>query len=169
MSAQDIMLGARVLHIRELKTEIAKLKAENLSLRSELGALKSHFDMALLAAEDLKSLPEGGTLEIWDGWNLILGAKKEADDRDALIGQARRLLEERPLDRVWIVFDGPRESSSSEGRLRMSYTGGTGAHRADRFITDFVRMAAYLGLAGRLRVRTNDKAFDAEVRRLVSV
>ena len=166
MSSQDIMLGARVAHIRELKAEITRLKAENSALRAENGALRAHLDVAILAAEDLRGLPEGGVLEIWDGWNLILGAKRVAADRAGLAAQARERLAERPLDRVWIVFDGPRESAVSEGRLRISYTGGSSAHRADRFIVDFVRMAAYLGLAGRLRVRTDDKAFSSDIRRL---
>ena len=44
---------------------------------------------------------------------------------------------------------------------------GEGEHRADKFIIDFVRMAAYLGLADKLSVRTNDKDFRKTVERLV--
>jgi len=55
-----------------------------------------------------------------------------------------------------------------DGLVRVSYTGGEGEHRADRFICDFIRMAAYLGLAGKVSVRTNDKDFLKEVRRLVA-
>jgi len=159
MSAQDIMLGAQVVHLRELKAEITKLKAENVALRDELNALKAHFDEALLASVDLRDLPEGGVFEIWDGWNLILGAKKEAKDRAALFDQAREHLASHPSDRVWIVLDGHDENVRNEDRLRISYTGGAGQHRADRFIVDFVRMAAYLGLSSKVRVRTNDKDF----------
>ena len=46
-----------------------------------------------------------------------------------------------------------------DGNVRISYTGGQGEHRADKFIVDFVRMAAYLGLADKVSVRTNDKGF----------
>lgn len=166
MSAQDIMLGAQVVHLRELKTEVAKLKAENNALRDELGALKARFDQALLASADLRNLPDGGTLQIWDGWNLILGAKKSAKDRNALFAQAREHLAAHPSDRVWIVLDGHDERVQNEDRLRVSYTGGEGSHRADRFIVDFVRMAAYLGLADRIRVRTNDKDFLRQLTRL---
>ena len=151
MSAQDVIMGARVQHVRELKAEIEKLKAENAALRDKLGALKAHFDLALLAAQDLK---DGEPLEIWDGWNLILGAQKAAKDRDDLIAQAKA-----SGKRVWIVFDGHDENVVLDGNVRISYTGGTGEHRADKFITDFVRMAAYLGLADKLSVRTNDKDF----------
>ena len=120
MSAQDLILGARVAHVRELQTALAQEKAANAALRDENAALKAHFDFALLAAEDLKGLKPGERLELWDGWNLVLGAQKEARDR------------------------------------------------ADRFILAYVRMAAYLGLAGRLAVRTNDKDFSRAVARIVS-
>ena len=159
MSAQDVIMGSRVAHVRELKTEIEKLKAENAALRDERDSLKAHFDLALLAAMDLK---DGEPLEIWDGWNLILGAQKEAKDRDDLIAQAKA-----SGKRVWIVLDGPDENVHLLGaNVRVSYTGGEGEHRADKFIIDFVRMAAYLGLADKLTVRTNDKDFRKQVQRL---
>ena len=152
MSAQDIIMGSRVAHVRELKAEIERLKSENAALRTAHDSLKAHFDLALLAAADLAS---GEPLEIWDGWNLVLGAKKEAKDRDELIAQANA-----SGKRVWIVFDGPDENVHLLGaNVRVSYTGGTGEHRADKLIVDFVRMAAYLGRAEQVSVRTNDKDF----------
>ena len=159
MSAQDIIMGSRVAHVRELKAEIEKLKAENAALRDERDSLKAHFDLALLAAMDLRN---GEPLEIWDGWNLILGAKKEAKDRADLIAQAQT-----SGRRVWIVFDGHDENVHLLGaNVRVSYTGGTGEHRADKFIVDFVRMAKYLGLADKVSVRTNDKDFLKAIQRL---
>ena len=150
MSAQDVILGSRVAHVRELKAEIERLKAENAALRDERDSLKAHFDLALLAATDLG---DGRPMELWDGWNLILGAKKEAKDRADLIAQAKATGR-----RIWIVFDGHDERVPlADGTVRVSYTGGTGAHRADRLIADFVRMARYLGRAGQVTVRTNDK------------
>lgn len=164
MSAQDLILGARVAHLSELKAEIVRLKAENASLREENETLKAHFDLALLAAEDLR---EPGTLELWDGWNLILGAQKIARDRDGLLALARGRLAADDSLRIWIVLDGHDERVAiSEPRLRVSYTGGTGAHRADRFILDFVRMAAYRGLADRIGVRTSDKDILKRLRTL---
>ena len=168
MSSQDIMMGARVAHVRELKAEVERLRGENTRLRGELESLRAHFDLALLAAEDLRALPDGGRLEIWDGWNLVLGAKKEARDRDDLFAQARRKVEGEPSLFVWIVLDGPRAASGSEGRVRISYTGGEGSQRADRMIVDYVRMAAWLGLAGKVSVRTNDRDFLRQVDRLLS-
>ena len=167
MSAQDVILGARVAHVRELKAALAAAKAENAALRDENAALKAHLDLALLAAEDLEGLPAGGRLEVWDGWNLVLGAAKAAPDRRALVEQARERLSAPGAEglRIWIVFDGADERVSHEERLRISYTGGTGEHRADRLIVSFVRMAAYLGLADRLSVWTRDRDFARDVRR----
>ena len=160
MTAQDIIKSAQLTHVRELQTALTKAAAENAALRDELDSLKAHFDMALLAAMDRKN---GEPLEIWDGWNLILGAKKEAKDRADLIAQAKA-----SGRRVWIVLDGHDENVKLDGNVRISYTGGQGEHRADKFIIDFVRMAAYLGLADKVSVRTNDKDFRKAVDRLKS-
>jgi len=160
VSSQDLILGSRVAHLRELKTEIAALRSENAALKDELAALKAHFDAALLAANDLRE----GSLEIWDGWNLILSAERQANDRSRLIAQAKA-----SGRRVWIVFDGHDEHVEDIGNVRVSYTGGSGEHRADKFICDFVRMAAYLGLADRVTVRTHDKDFIRKINRLKEI
>ena len=153
-------MSSQLTHVRELKTALTKAAAENAALRDELDSLKAHLDMALLAAMDLK---DGESLEIWDGWNLILGAQKEAKDRADLIAQAKA-----SGKRVWIVLDGHDENVHLLGaNVRVSYTGGEGEHRADKFIIDFVRTAAYLGLASKLSVRTNDKDFLRQVNRYI--
>ena len=160
MNAQDIIRSAQLTHVRELQTALKKAAAENSALRGELDSLKAHFDKALLAAMDLR---DGEPLEIWDGWNLILGAQKEAKDRADLIAQAKATGR-----RVWIVLDGQDENVHLLGaNVRLSYTGGAGAHRADKFICDFIRMAKYLGLSDRITVRTNDKDFRRTVQRLL--
>ena len=153
-------MSSQLTHVRELKTALTKAAAENAALRDELDSLKAHLDMALLAAMDLK---DGEPLEIWDGWNLILGAQKEAKDRADLIAQAKA-----SGKRVWIVLDGHDENVHLLGaNVRVSYTGGDGEHRADKFIIDFVRTASYLGLADRVSVRTNDKDFLRRVNRYI--
>jgi hypothetical protein len=164
MNAQDVILGSRVAHVRELKAEIERLRRENAALHDQNAALGAHFDLALLAAEDLRNLASGGVMHIWDGWNLILGARKEARDRENLAAQAREHLAANPQDRVWIVYDGSREAVVNDGRLRISYTGGCGEHRADRFICDYLRMANFQSLAGKVRVRTNDRDFRKKVK-----
>ena len=167
MKSQQIIMDSRVAHVHELKTEVARLRAENASLRAENEELSHHLDLAMLAAEDLRGLSPDGKLVIVDGWNLVLGAENEAKSPSELIKQAKRHLGDCPQDFVWIVFDGPRENSRVEGRLRVSYTGGTGPHRADRFICDFIRMARFRGDISRIVVKTHDKDFSREVNRLI--
>ena len=158
--------AARLVRVRELQTALTKAAAENLRLKTENEMLFAHFDLAVLAANDLVALPPDGRLVIVDGWNMILGANKVAKDRAELIAQAKAHVAEHPSDFVWIVLDGPRASSSIDGRVRVSYTGGVGAHRADKFICDFLKMARFRGDLRRIEVRTDDKDFKKEVKRI---
>ena len=166
MNAQDMIEAARLVRVRELQTALTKAAAENLRLKTENEMLFEHFDLAILAASDLAALPPDGRLVIVDGWNMILGANKVAKDRAELIAQAKAHVAEHPSDFVWIVLDGPRASSSVDGRVRVSYTGGVGAHRADKFICDFLKMARFRGDIRRIEVRTDDKDFKKEVKRI---
>lgn len=177
MDVQAVIGESRLTHLRELKTAVAKLRAENAVLRDENAELKAHLDFAILAARDLETLPDGAKLVIVDGWNLVLGARKFGLDRTQLFAQARdrkdlelqakAYLGEHPGDLVWIVLDGPRFATKSDGRLRVTYTGGTGTHRADRFVCDFLRMAAFRGDLARIGVITNDKTFRRDVDRIL--
>ncbi len=166
MNAQDMIEAARLVRVRELQTALTKAAAENLRLKTENEMLFAHFDLAILAANDLAALPPDGRLVIVDGWNMILGANKVAKDRAELVAQAKAHVAEHPSDFVWIVLDGPRASSSVDGRVRVSYTGGVGAHRADKFICDFLKMARFRGDLRRVEVRTDDKDFKKEVKRI---
>ena len=166
MNAQDMIEAARLVRVRELQTALTKAAAENLRLKTENEMLFAHFDLAILAANDLAALPPDGRLVIVDGWNMILGANKVAKDRAELVAQAKAHVAEHPSDFVWIVLDGPRASSSVDGRVRVSYTGGVGAHRADKFICDFLKMARFRGDIRRIEVRTDDKDFKKEVKRI---
>ena len=166
MNAQDMIEAARLVRVRELQTALTKAAAENLRLKTENEMLFAHFDLAILAANDLAALPPDGRLVIVDGWNMILGADKVAKDRADLVAQAKAHVAEHPSDFVWIVLDGPRASSRVDGRVRVSYTGGVGAHRADKFICDFLKMARFRGDIRRVEVRTDDKDFKKEVKRI---
>ena len=166
MNAQDMIEAARLVRVRELQTALTKAAAENLRLKTENEMLFAHFDLAVLAANDLAALPPDGRLVIVDGWNMILGANKVAKDRAELVAQAKSHVAEHPSDFVWIVLDGPRASSTVDGRVRVSYTGGVGAHRADKFICDFLKMARFRGDIRRIEVRTDDKDFKKEVKRI---
>ena len=158
--------AARLVRVRELQTALTKAAAENLRLKTENEMLFAHFDLAVLAANDLAALPPDGRLVIVDGWNMILGANKVAKDRAELVAQAKAHVAEHPSDFVWIVLDGPRASSTVDGRVRVSYTGGVGAHRADKLICDFLKMARFRGDIRRIEVRTDDKDFKKEVKRI---
>ena len=167
MSSQEQMMLSRAVHVRELKAEIARLREENSRLRDAMASLNAHFSLALTALEDARRLPEGGRIILVDGWNAILGAKKEARSRGGLIEKWRGHLESFEKDFVWIIFDGPVENVVNEERLRVSYTGGKGPHRADRFICDYLRAARYLGCGGRIEVKTNDRGLVKEAAGLV--
>lgn len=169
MTAHDIFTDSRVARVRELKTEINRLNEELARTRAELEGLRAHFALALAAARDAETLPEGGRLAIVDGWNALLGsaslltsAERPLDSprkRDILRAHVRAWLDAHPLDRAWIVFDGAQAGGETEGRLRVSFTGGEGPHRADRLICDYLRMCRYTGAVHRIHVFTEDTDF----------
>lgn len=165
MTAQQIMQDARLVRVRALRDEGTRLKTELAQVRAEHEALRRHFAEALLAARDAEELGETGTLLIVDGWNALLGSVR-LPSREALMESVKAWLADRPADRAWIVFDGASASGVREDRLRVSHTGGTGAHRADRLVCDYLRMRRYAGLPGRVCVLTEDKDFRAEAERL---
>lgn len=175
MDAQSAIISSRLSHVREMRDEISHLRDENARLRAEADALAAHFAFALLAAQDLASLKPGACYWLVDGWNAILGAKpahaptgpfgRPASPED-LLANARAHLAEHPDDFVWVVFDGAREDTRVDGRLRVSYTGGTGPQRADRFILDFLRMACWRFATPPIEVVTDDKRLRREVARL---
>ena len=160
------MQDSHMARIRALKDEMARLKAELARACEERDSLRQHFALALLAAQDAERLATNGTLLIVDGWNAILGSENIGGWRDRLTQLAREWLASHPADRAWIVFDGPDASGFAEDRLRVSYTGGTGAHRADRLVCDYLRMRRYSGASGNVTVVTNDKDFRKEAERL---
>lgn len=178
MDAQPIIDESRLTHLREFRTAVARLKRENAVLRDANAQLNAHLDLAVLAARDLETLAPEAKFLIVDGWNLVLGARRpgldrsqlfaQARDRKDLVEQAKRHLDSHPDDFVWIVLDGPRFATKVEGRIRVTYTGGTGVHRADRFICDFLRMAAFRGDLKRIEVRTNDRDFLRDVKRIMA-
>ncbi|MBO5643419.1 MAG: hypothetical protein J6S51_05390 [Kiritimatiellae bacterium] len=168
MDVQSVLSLSRVTQVRQLKAEISKLKSENMRLHDENASLLAHLDMAIAAAVDLSLVGEGGRFIIIDGWNMILGARKRAADRKELLGQVRELVAQRPQDFVWIVYDGPKRSSVSEGRIRVSYTGGTGPHRADKLVCDFLRMARLRADTTKIELRTSDIDFLKEANRILN-
>ena len=153
MNSNDVINDARVAHVRELKAEIARLRAELSAATNELGEWRAHFDLAVLAASDAASVPPGGRIVVVDGCNLLFNGYNR--DKAALLADAARI----DAGFVWVVFDGPRENARVEGRMRVSYTGGTGTQRADRLIVDYLRMLRRSGDAHEVVVVTKDIDF----------
>ena len=169
MTANDIFRDTRVAHVRELKAEVARLRDELALERRERESLDSHFALALAAARDAERMPPDAGLLVVDGWNAVIGthrldANARREGRERLVESLRSHVADDPRLHVWVVFDGAEMNAVSEadGRLRVGYTGGTGAHRADRMVCDYLRMRKILGLNNPVTVVTDDKDFAKE-------
>ena len=176
MKSNDIVADARMMHLRELKTALADAKARLLKSESERDALAAHFSLGLAALHDFEHFAADAEFRIVDGWNAILRMKNVSKlPSDAVSALKREYLAklgitppsetESPVDPVdlppvatWIVFDGKVANTYRSGAYRVTYTGGTGAHRADRMILDYVNAAKILGLdVSHIIVETADK------------
>jgi hypothetical protein len=179
MNVRGIVEDSRVAHIRELKAELADVKARLVRAEGERDSLSAHFALALAALRDFEQIGEGGTLRIIDGWNAILRSRNVAKLTGEQISALKaeylagfgitppdgggrdgdgRECEPTPLT-TWIIFDGAEENSYRSGPYRVTYTGGTGPQRADHMILDYVHAAKILGMdVSRIMVETADKA-----------
>ena len=153
MNSNDVIRDTRVVHVRELKAEIARLKSDLSAALDELGAWRAHFDLAVLAARDAAAVPPGGRIVIVDGCNMLFNVFHR--DRAVLLAAAAKV----ESGFTWVVFDGPCENAETDGRMRVSYTGGTGTQRADRLIVDYIRMLRRAGDAHEVVLVTGDKDF----------
>ena len=189
MTANSVIEDARVARVRELKTALAEAKERLVRVEEERDSILAHFDLALVALHDFEQLEEGSRLQIIDGWNAILRhrnvskltseeiSKLKADYLASLgivppsvclnpqsafakaTADKPSTPNSQPATRIWIVFDGSEENSYRSGAYRVTYTGGTGPHRADRLILDYVHAARILGLdTSQIMVDTADKA-----------
>jgi hypothetical protein len=171
MKSNDIFADARVLQVRELKNALAETRARLLKAETERDLLTAHFSLGMLALHDLETLAPDEQFRVIDGWNSILrkrnisklssedisAMKKEYLSGLGILVPATDVANLPPV-RTWIVFDGKTANSYRSGAFRVTYTGGTGAHRADRMILDFVSVAKTLGLdVSRIVVETADK------------
>lgn len=177
MKANDIFADARVMQVRELKAALAETKARLAKAEGERDLLAAHFPLGMAALHDFESLAAGVELHIIDGWNAILRMKNVSKlsaesiselKKEYLTGQG--ILEpapegaELPPVSTWIVFDGKVANSYRSGAYRVTYTGGTGTHRADRMIIDYVNVAKVLGLdVSRIVVETADKDLSKRI------
>ena len=189
VTANNVIEDARVARVRELKTALAEAKERLARVEDERDSLLAHFDLALVALHDFEHLGEGAQLQIIDGWNAILRhrnvskltseeiSKLKADYLASLgivppsvclnpqsafakaTADKPSTSNSQPSTLTWIIFDGSEANSYRSGAYRVTYTGGTGPHRADRLILDYVHAVRILGLdTSRITVDTADKA-----------
>jgi hypothetical protein len=161
---------------------LADAKARLLRSESERDLLVAHFSLGLAALRDFENLAAGMEFRIVDGWNAILRLRNVSKlSPDGISALKREYLAELGIDpppsagkpagagdlppvSTWIVFDGKIANSYRSGPYRVTYTGGTGAHRADRMILDFVNAARILGLdVSRITVETADKDLSKHI------
>ena len=171
MKSNDIFADARVMQVRELKAALAETKARLAKAESERDLLAAHFSLGMAALHDFESLAAESELRIIDGWNAILRMKNVSKLSSENISDLKKSYltglgisepapegADLPPVSSWIVFDGKDANSYRAGVYRVTYTGGTGAHRADRMIIDYVNVAKVLGLdVSRIVVETADK------------
>jgi len=169
MTSNDIFRDTRVAHVRELKAEVTRLKKELARARDARDSLDRHFALALAAVRDTERMPPEAELLIVDGWNAVIGTRRLDEDarrarRDLLIAELRGRAASDSRLHVWVLFDGDDMNAAAEldGRLRVGYTGGEGAHRADRMVCDYLRVRKILGLNHPVTVVTDDKDFAKE-------
>lgn len=91
------------------------------------------------------------TILLCDGHNIIFGlparynpprgrTATDAEKRQHFVQDVVRLVAASPALRAWIVFDGPtRSDTEAAPNVRVTYSGGTGEHRADGVLVDNVR------------------------------
>jgi len=117
------------------------------------------------------------TVLVIDGHNLLFGLNhifgSEYEDgvprqraRLRLVRIAQKLVQNRPNLRVRISFDGPRANVERIGpNVEVSYSGGTGANRADELITSRLQFKDLRSLDEKVYVVTDDRAIRTEILR----
>ena len=194
LTANNVIEDARVARLRELKTALAETKERLVRVEDERDSLLAHFDLALVALHDFEQLGKESQLHIIDGWNAILRHRNVSKLTSEEISRLKadylaslgivppsvclnpqsafaKATADKPstsnsqLSTLnWIVFDGFEENSYRSGAYRVTYTGGTGPHRADRLILDYVHAVRILGLdTSRITVDTADKALGKKL------
>jgi predicted nucleic acid-binding Zn-ribbon protein len=95
------------------------------------------------------------------------GALSDADKRKKLSDDLVRLAAPCPTLRAWLVFDGPtRTDAQAAGNVRVTYSGGTGEHRADGVILDNLRFFKTSSPETDVFLVSNDNELCGAARRL---
>ena len=111
--------------------------------------------------------PAGGQVVLGRGIGLCgNGRRAQKERRRALTRDVAAYAARRADAIVWLVYDGAGASGEASGNFRVSYSGGEGAHRADRLITDYLRAALLAGAALPAEVATSDRDLAAAAAKL---
>lgn len=120
----------------------------------------------------------GAALLLIDAHNVLFGtptrynpqrgqALSEADKRQRLIDDLKRITKHNHALRTWLVFDGPTRSDTQVARnLTVTYSGGEGEHRADRVIIEKLRFYKACETEVPLLMVSNDHDLATTAKRL---
>jgi len=98
------------------------------------------------------------------------GAATEADKRNRMIADIVRIAAPSPAVRIGIVFDGPeRMDTHASPNVRITYSGGTGEHRADHVLLDNLRFYRKSDPEMTVMLVSNDVELCTSARRLGAV
>lgn len=137
----------RVVEVFNQRLSLAELKGE-VAREDDIPTAKLPKNVAALGRV-LKG--QADALVLVDGHNMLFGLPSryaprrgeplsEAEKRDLLADDFVRLARPNPAMRVFIVFDGPERSDTNKSHnVLVTYSGGTGEHRADGVILDKLR------------------------------
>ena len=113
-----------------------------------------------------------------DGHNVLFGlparynpprgaALNDAEKRKRLTEDIVRITAPNPAVRAWIVFDGPtRSDTQAAANVRVTYSGGTGEHRADGVLLDNLRFFKATSPETAVLLVSNDHDLCSEARKL---
>lgn len=95
------------------------------------------------------------------------GAVNDAEKRKKLTADIARITAPNPAVRAWIVFDGPtRHDTQAAPNVRVTYSGGTGEHRADNVILDNIRFFKSAAPETTVFLVSNDQDLSQSARKL---
>ena len=173
MNTSAIISDSRVRRVRELERELAEARAARASAEDALAAaLARGAEIALALADAARAKAAGASrIVAIDGHNVLFARPcraglAEKERRRALTRDVAAYAARRADAIVWLVYDGAGASGEASGNFRVSYSGGEGAHRADRLITDYLRAALLAGAALPAEVATSDRDLAAAAAKL---
>jgi hypothetical protein len=179
-------------HLRALLDRLAAIGVLDAPAMGRLDVLLTRRQAIAQATGDLPDGPVGmatGVLQralagrqpailLVDGHNALFGlqgrymaphgsAVPDGNKRARLVADIVHRLKGHPTCRAWIVFDGPEASDASPApNVRVTYSGGQGANRADGVLLDNVRFFRAVDPTIPILLVSNDNALGAEARRL---